>query len=73
MPEKLVLLSPPVSVSNRKWYPVIRVSVRIHQQGGWFSSDPVAILIEENGAWYFVALDNGISVWDLFTSGSPDC
>lgn len=60
MPEKLVIVSPPVQASGRNFYPIVRVSQVIHPTGGWLAVSPVAILIEDDGLWYFVTLEDGI-------------
>jgi hypothetical protein len=66
MPEELVLVSPPVEVSGRNFYPVVRVSRVIHPAGGLLSVIPTAILIEEEESWFFVALEDDGDIRDTF-------
>jgi hypothetical protein len=57
----LILLSPPVRISGRDIYPLVRISHQIHASGGWISTEPVALIIDEEGVWSFVSLEEGIS------------
>ena len=61
MDERLVLFTTPGASGERRIYPVVRLSGLTIQDSRWFSSEPVALLIEENGEWYFSALVEGFS------------
>ena len=61
MDERLVLVTTPGASGDRRIYPVVRLSGLTVQESGWFSSEPVALIIEENGEWYFSALEEGFS------------
>ncbi|HWQ66960.1 MAG TPA: hypothetical protein VN372_08830 [Methanospirillum sp.] len=57
---ELILVSPPVISEGRSFYPLIRVSYMSYPSGGWISATPLAIIIEEERRWSFVALEPGI-------------
>jgi len=59
--ERLVLFTTPETTGQRRFFPVVRLSGLTRNESGWFSSEPVAMLIEENGKWYFSALEEGLS------------
>ena len=61
MDDHLVIFTTPGETGERKIYPVVRLSGLNIQNSGWFSSEPVALLIEENGKWYFSVLEEGFS------------
>lgn len=50
-----------ITCAGRNLYPVIRVCELVHWSGGWMSAAPVAVLIEENGEWFFAGLEEGVS------------
>lgn len=61
MDERLVLFTTPETTGQRRFFPIVRLSSLTRNESGWFSSEPVAMLIEENGEWYFSALEEGLS------------
>ena len=54
-------LAPPVSLEGRLFVPIIRIFSVSHERGGICLCTPVALLIEEGGAWSFVSLDPDIT------------
>ena len=52
-------LAPPVTWGGRLFVPLVRTLSISHQNGGVWLSTPVALLIGERGAWWFVSLDPG--------------
>ncbi|MDD1727857.1 MAG: hypothetical protein LUQ50_02160 [Methanospirillum sp.] len=61
MPDHLILFTSPVISGARSFYPLVRVSVFAFQNGQCLSGEPVALLIEEEGLWYFSSLTPGIA------------
>ena len=61
MSEDLLLISPPVSCGERNFYPLIRAFHLVSESGVMISVTPIAIIIEEDGEWSFIALEEGIS------------
>jgi hypothetical protein len=59
--ENLILFTTPVSAGGRRIYSLVRVSELALLSGGWLVVEPVALLIEESGAWYFSPLEEGIT------------
>jgi hypothetical protein len=52
-------LAPPVIYGGRLFVPLVRILSISHEHGGICLSTPVALLIGERGAWWFVSLDPG--------------
>ena len=48
-------LAPPVTWGGRLFVPLVRTLSISHQNGGVWLSTPVALLIGERGAWWFVS------------------
>ncbi|MFH0967226.1 MAG: hypothetical protein V1862_06045 [Methanobacteriota archaeon] len=70
MPENLLLISPPFSCGERNFYPLIRLFRLSHESGVFLSVTPVAIIIEQEGEWSFIALEEGVSE-DIIKDISP--
>jgi hypothetical protein len=69
-------LAPPVLLEGRLFVPIIRIFSVSHERGGICLCTPVALLIEEGGAWSFVSLDPDITrecLEDLELPPAPDC
>ena len=54
-------LAPPLAWGGRLFVPLVRILSISHERGGICLCTPVALLIEEEGAWYFVPLDPQIT------------
>jgi hypothetical protein len=50
-------LAPPFLLGRRLFVPIIRIFSFSHERGGICLCTPVALLIEEGGAWSFFSLD----------------
>jgi len=59
--ENLILFTAPVSAGGRRIYSLVRVSELALLSGGWLAVEPVALLVEERGVWYFSPLEEGIT------------
>ncbi len=70
MYDHLVIFTTPAISGERSVYPIVRISCVATQNSRWFSSVPVALLIEESGQWYFSKLDEGISE-DILLQANP--
>jgi hypothetical protein len=56
MSDKYVLTLPPVRCGGRSLYALIRISDSVTPYGGYGSAIPVALIIEEEGAWYYTII-----------------
>ncbi|HWQ64539.1 MAG TPA: hypothetical protein VN429_08995 [Methanospirillum sp.] len=61
VPEHLLFFTTPAKSGERKIYSLVRVSAHLFMESWWISSEPVALIIEENGVWHFSPLEDGIS------------
>jgi len=69
-------LAPPVRRGGRLFVPLVRTLSISHQNGGIWLSTPVALLIGERGAWWFVSLDPGTTrecLAELELPPVPEC
>jgi hypothetical protein len=71
-----IRLAPPVTAGGRLLVPLVRMLTVSHAGGGMAHCTPVALLIGEDGAWFFVPLEDGIgqdilSGLDLAPQGIP--
>lgn len=60
MPEYIFFVSPPVVSGRRNFYPLIRVFHLSGQSVIWLSVTAIAVIIEEDGEWSFIALEEGV-------------
>ena len=56
-PRSSLRLAQPVAWGGRLFVPLVRILSISHERGGICLCTPVALLIEEEGAWSFVSLD----------------
>jgi len=72
MHESRIIIGQSCSISKRTFYPVLRNTLTTMEHGGVFSSEPVAVLIEEDDTWFFVPLDDCVDSSVLVEIIGPD-
>ena len=60
MPDKVVLTIPPTRCGSRNIYALVRISEFTTSYSGYVSALPVALIIEEEGIWYYTILENNM-------------
>jgi hypothetical protein len=65
----------PLSFGQRTFIPLVRESDFSHDLGSLVMVNPLALIVQDEGDWYFFALENGISPAILDTvipAGNPN-
>ena len=60
MAEDIFFISPPVECGRRKFFPLVRVFHLSSQSSFIFSLTVIAVIIEEEGEWSFIAIEEGV-------------
>lgn len=60
----MLRIEPPIIVGSREIYPVVSIASWTQENGGVITGVPLALLIREEGSWYFIPL-----VDELLTAG----
>jgi hypothetical protein len=50
-----------VAYGDRVFYPLVREHLFMHDSGSLVYEHPLALLMQEAGAWYFIALEDGVT------------
>ncbi|PWR72266.1 hypothetical protein [Methanospirillum lacunae] len=70
MSDHYLFFTTPIKSGERSFYSLVRVSIHFLMESWWLSSEPVALIIEENGEWNFSPLEDGISD-DVLLNAQP--
>jgi len=50
-----------VTYGDRVFYPIVRDHMFTNECGALVNVHPLALLMQESGAWYFIALEDGVT------------
>ncbi|NLV27270.1 MAG: hypothetical protein GXY48_08920 [Methanomicrobiales archaeon] len=63
--EEIRIICPPMTVTGRQIYPVVRITSLSSDYAGILATNPVGLLIMEKSQWFFIPLDDEIGDMEI--------